>query len=94
MTAVPIEVHATDPPSMCVKVLKCELFLDVWNPLHPTWVLICIRGNQLMAVYGVASGCPAAPALPVNAFPLAEVHVSPCAAVIREADIFQLQAAL
>lgn len=89
-TGIPIEVHATDPPGMCVTALGHELFLDVWNPLFPNRVLICVTGQALIAVYGVGSAAPARPALPADAHALAEVLVPIAAERITEEDIFQL----
>lgn len=89
-TGVPIEVHATTPASMCVTALGHELFLDVWNPMFPTRVLICVTGRALLAVYGVASTEALRPALPADAHLLAEVLVPLGADRITEEDIVQL----
>lgn len=88
MSALPIEVRATDPPSQHVEVLGQRVFVGPSHPQYETRALIVVGQNVgFVAIRGVPSASPLPPPLAGGISPIAEVRLPACAAAITNRDI-------
>lgn len=88
MSALPIEVVPTTPPSGAVLVLgqRVEVGPSDWS--RPVTVLVGIwPGGAIGALRGAPSMTPLAPAVPPGFSPLAVVTLQRCQAFVQHHDI-------
>jgi hypothetical protein len=87
MSALPIEVRATDPPSQAVEVLGQRVHIGPAHVVHGRWSVVYILGYLIQVEHGAATGSPVPPRIPDEATPLARIWQPHCAAIVQPQHI-------
>lgn len=82
MSALPIEVRATEPPSMCVEVLGQRVHIGAAHVCNARWVVVYILGYLIQVKQGAAVPSPIPPRIADEATPLARIWQPFCAAAV------------
>lgn len=87
MSALPIEVRATDPPSQAVEVLGQVIHIGPAHVVNARWVVVYILGYLIQVEQGLAVPSPIPPRIPDEATPLARIWQPFCSAAVLSQHI-------
>ena len=88
MSALPIPVTQTEPPSMAVAVLGLELRLLDSQPDAERVDLVCLGIGGVQVLHGIpARATPVCPTLIEGLSPIAKVHIKRAQAAVFDRDI-------